>query len=471
MRRRLPGAAAIAVALISLGSLATSAAADPPRAQFDTRVLAQIPPPGFAALSLVAPDGTIYAGSFENPAGDSVPSRVFRFAPDGALERSYTIAGQDLAAPHGVQVAAIDATGVLYLMDQSPARVLTLDPRTGRQQVYATFRDVPTCSTPAGADCSQTLLDNAPEPDYAAWGPDGSLYVTDYLQGLIWRVPPGGGAAQVWFSDPRFDGVQFDAAGIVLEPDHRTLLVDTAASAPSTGADFADGKLYELPIGADGKPGQLRQLWESGLAQAPDGFAVAQSGNIYMALVGPGANEIVEISPTGQQLAVAPAGPLANQMLPVPYDEPSSVQFDGNRLIVTNLSYLAGNASHQVLFDVWAGEPGLSIYHPPAPVAPASAAGSGARAARPVLQVTIAPHAARAGARVRFRFRVTAGRGSTGLPVSGATIRFAGRSTRTHRDGRATLSLTVHRRGSVRAVATKPGYTRGSATVYVRRGA
>ena len=273
-------AAAVAIAAIAAITIAAPASADQ-RAQFDTRVLAQIPPPGFGALSLVAPDGTIYVGSFENPAGDSVPSRVFRFAPDGALERSYTIVGQDLAAAHGVQVAAIDAAGILYLMDQNPSRVLTLDPRTGHQQVYATFRDVPNCSTaPAGAECSQTLVDNPPEPDYAAWGPDGSLYVTDYQQALIWRVPPGGGAAQVWFTDPRFDGVQFDAAGIVLEPDHHTLLVDTAASAPTTGADFADGKLYELPIGADGKPGQLRQLWESGLAQAPDGFAVAQSGNI-----------------------------------------------------------------------------------------------------------------------------------------------------------------------------------------------
>ena len=190
-----------------------------------------------------------------------------------------------------------------------------------------------------------------------------------------------------------------------------------------------------------------------------------------MALVGPGANEIVEISPTGQQLGVGPSDPLANQMLPVPYDEPSSVQFAGNRLIVTNLSYLAGNASHQVLFDVWAGEPGMPIYHPPAPVAPASAAGSGARAARPALQLTIAPHAARAGSRVRFRFRVTAGSGATGLPVAGATIRFAGRSTRTNGDGRATLSLTVHHSGPVRATVTKPGYARGSATVFVSRGA
>jgi sugar lactone lactonase YvrE len=469
MTRSLARAVVAIAALLAAGACVPAALAAPERARFDTRVLAQIPPPGFAALSLVAPDGTIYAGSFENPAGDSVPSRVFRYAPDGTLERSYQIRGQDLSQPHGVQVAAIDANGLLYLMDVSPSRVLTLDPRTGEEKVYATFHDVPNCSTaPTGTECSQTILDNAPEPDYAAWGPDGSLYVTDYLQGLIWRVPPGGGVAHVWFTDPRFDGVQFDPAGIVLKPDHHTLLVDTAASAPTTGPNFADGKLYELPIKPDGSPGELRQLWESGPAQAPDGFAVAQSGNIYMSLVGPGANEIVEISPSGQQLGVAPADPLANQMLPVPYDEPSSVQFNGDRLIVTNLSYLAGNASHQVLFDVWAGEPGMPIYHPPAPVAAASAAGSHAHAA---LQVTVSPHAARAGSRARFRFRVTASGGAAGLPVGGATIRFAGRSTRTRRDGRATLSLTVRRSGSVRAVASKPGYARGSTTVFVQRGA
>ena len=34
--------------------------------------------------------------------------------------------------------------------------------------------------------------------NYGAWGPDGSLYVTDYGQAVVWRVPPGGGEAGVW---------------------------------------------------------------------------------------------------------------------------------------------------------------------------------------------------------------------------------------------------------------------------------
>lgn len=34
-------------------------------------------------------------------------------------------------------------------------------------------------------------------PDYAAWGPDESLYVTDYQQAVIWRVTPGGASNQI----------------------------------------------------------------------------------------------------------------------------------------------------------------------------------------------------------------------------------------------------------------------------------
>ena len=43
-------------------------------------------------------------------------------------------------------------------------------------------------------------------PDYAAWGPDGSLYVTDYQQAVIWRIPPGGGRPVIWLADRRLDG-------------------------------------------------------------------------------------------------------------------------------------------------------------------------------------------------------------------------------------------------------------------------
>ncbi len=200
------------------------------RARFDIQVLAHVPAPGYPALTLVAPDRTIYVGTFYGASGgDNGPSKVFAYSPGGSLERTYTISGQTPGASHGIQVAARDANGLLYLLDQAPARVLTLDPRTGVQTTYATFADVPTCTAaPTAADCSDTVQDNPPEPDYAAWGPDGSMYVTDYQQGLIWRVPPGGGQAHVWFTDPQIDGAVFGPAGIVLMPDRHTLMFDTS---------------------------------------------------------------------------------------------------------------------------------------------------------------------------------------------------------------------------------------------------
>jgi sugar lactone lactonase YvrE len=337
------------------------------RAQFDIQLLAHVPSPGYPALSLVAPDRTIYVGTFTNAQGsDTGPSKVFAYSPSGALERTYTIAGQTPGAVHGVQVAARDSTGLLYLLDQNPARVLTLDPATGQQRTYATFHDVPSCGPTVTTDCSDTVQDNPPEPDYAAWGTDGSMYVTDYQQGLIWRVPPGGGDAQVWFTDPHLDGSLFGPAQIVLMPDHHTLMLDTSAGGVATGGDPTTGKLYTLPIGADGRPGTLHQLWESGPREGPDGFALAASGDIYMALVGPGANQLVEISPSGQELARAPSA-AQNAAMPVPFDEPSSVAFDGDRMIVTNDAYFSGDASHWALFDVYAGEPGAPIYVPPTP--------------------------------------------------------------------------------------------------------
>jgi len=347
--RRLRALCAVLCALLVVPAAAAA------RTKWDISVLAHVPPPGYPALSLVAPDRTIYVGTFTNATGSANgPSHLYAYSPDGAMLRDWTIQGQSADGDNGIQAAARDAQGDLYLLDQLPPRVLKFDPHTGTQTTYATFSDVRT----------GTLMDNPPEPDYAAWGPDGSLYVTDYEQSLIWRVPPGGGKARVWFTDPQLDGTLFGPAGIVLMPDHKTLMLDTSAGGVTSLGNPTAGKLYKLPINPDGSPGKLQKIWASGAAEAPDGFALAQSGNVYMALVGPGTNQLVEISPSGKELGRAPATPLANQQLSVPFDEPSSVQFDGDRVIVTNDAYFSGEQTHWVIYDVYAGEPGAPVYVP-----------------------------------------------------------------------------------------------------------
>src|SRR5262245_35925622 len=109
------------------------------------------------------PNGRVYAGTYTNPAGDSQASRVLEWTSGGTLLRSWTVPGQNLSEEHGVQVATSDAQGRLVLLDKSPARALLLDPRTGEFSTYARFPD-------------------GSVPNYAAWGPGGALYVTDYAK-------------------------------------------------------------------------------------------------------------------------------------------------------------------------------------------------------------------------------------------------------------------------------------------------
>jgi sugar lactone lactonase YvrE len=447
-RRRL----ALAVALVVSLALAPGANG---RTRFDTKVLAHVGSPGYPALSLVAPDRTIYVGTFTNAMGsDTGPSKVFAYSPTGQLLRTYVIQGQTPGASHGVQVAAIDRRGVLYLLDQNPARVLRLDPRTGAQSTYARFKDVQPCIPGTDpADCSATVMDNPPEPDYAAWGPDGAMYVTDYTQGLIWRVPIDGGQAHVWFTDPRLDGSLFGPAGIVLMPDLRTLMISTSAGGV-TSPDSTTGELYTLPILPTGRPGTLRKLWESGPIEGPDGFALARSGNVYMALVGPMINQLVVISPTGQELARFPNDHSGDNGSSVPFDEPSSVQFDGNRMIVTNDAFFSGDESHMVIFDVFAGEPGAPVFVP------------GVK--QPAYTLSVDPRTVRAGERRTFSFHAAFGKD----PVAGALVRFAGAQARTGQRGNARIPASFSKRGTRRATLTVGGrvVARASVTVGPRAG-
>jgi len=400
MRTRLWKAVLLLVAC-SLSLLS----AQPSRAQtaWTTTVFAMVSAPGYPAMAYVSPWNDVYEGTYDNPTGSSAPSQVFAWSADGRAIGSWTVPGENLSGPHGVQVATSDARGRLVLLELGPPSALLLDTRTGSFTRYATFADLAPCASGQTSGCSPTVQDLAPEPDYAVWGADGSLYVSDYQQGLIWRVPPGGGAAQVWLADARLDGEQFGTAGLALTADHRTMLIAQGSSAGGAAGDPSTGRLYAVSINADGTPGPLRQLWESRPADAPDGIAVAASGDVYIALVSPSANQIVELAPDGTEITRYPSVPAAGENgSAVPFDDPSSVRFLGTGILVANQSYVAGDAQHWAVLDVQVGETGLAEYIPPdagvAAVAPAAspqavaASNGGARnaAATPALPDTAA---------------------------------------------------------------------------------
>lgn len=365
MKRRSALATATAVVVAVTGVSATAAPTH--RARGDARIFAKIPAPGYPALSLVTPDHKVYVSTFTGVAGGtSGPSKVFAYSSAGRLLRTYTVRGQTAGADHAVQVAQQDPRGRLYLLDQKPARVVRLNPRTGRQRTLATFADVPTCqSAGRGDNCSNTDTDNPPEPDYAAWLPDGSLVVTDYAQQLLWRVPPRGGKAKVWMNDLRLDGEQFGPAGIFTMPGKRSLLLTVSAGGVTTSGttdNTSTGKLYRIRIDASGHPLRLTQLWASKAAEAPDGFAVSRRGHVYVALSGPSGNAVAEVAPdaTGHWREVwrTSSSPVGSSQ--IPWDTPTSVQFLSRRLLVTNQAYFSGDSSHWAVFDVEVGERGAS---------------------------------------------------------------------------------------------------------------
>jgi sugar lactone lactonase YvrE len=325
-------------------ALAVAATATAERARFDTQVFALIPSPGFPARAYVAPNKRVYEGTYTNPSGDSVPSLVREYDKRGTLLRTWAIDGQELSEDHGVQVATSDARGRLVLLDKAPARVLVLNPRNHRQRTYATFP-------------GEAL------PNYAAWGPRGELYVTDYTHGVLWRVPRGGGEAKVWLDDARLDGAEFGTTGIVLARDRSHLLISQQSSAGGGDGNPTTGRLYEIAIGPDRNPGAIRTIWESQPFDGPDGFWLDRQGHIYISLLV--ANQIAVIGPDGAELERFPdASANGANGSAVPFDNPSSVMFLGKRLMIANQAFISGDTSHMAILDVFVGERGQREFIP-----------------------------------------------------------------------------------------------------------
>jgi sugar lactone lactonase YvrE len=387
MRWSVRGVMALLVGLLTILSVGAPAVAqtDPP-GSLDVSLFTRVGSPGQPEGLVVDHDGTVYVGTHNAGKGDAAaPSKVFAYAPDGERLRAYEIEGQDLDEDHGILAMAFDADGILYILDRAPARVVTLDPATGEQGTYATFAEVPTCAMADDDQCSEAIVDLDAFPDYPVFAPDGTMYVTDLEQGLLWRVPAGGGEGEVWFTDARLESV-FGPNGIQFLDDGHTLLFAQTGSTPPGTTDAATGKLYTLPVEADGSPGELEVFWEGNPVDGPDGFAIAASGNIYVALAG--ANQVLVLGPDGRELARVPGTPIENQQQEVAFDTPASVAFLGDQVLVTNQSFFTGDPDSWAVLSVDAGEQALPLFRPdvaaaaqgrPAPSGPPEEPGRPAR--------------------------------------------------------------------------------------------
>jgi sugar lactone lactonase YvrE len=347
----------------ALCAAAPGAAAAQDREPLDVRVFARVPDPGQPEPIAIGPGRRVYVGTNQQGKGDAdAASRIFVFSRRGKPLDDFALEGQDLAQEHGIQGLAFDGEGRLYALDRSAEpRVVRIDLQTGEQSDYASFRDVPSCLLSGlESDCSATVGDQPAAPNWASFAPDGSLYVTDIEQALIWRVPPGGGDAEVWFTDPQLENL-FGPNGNQFMADGRTLLFAVSATGPVTGNPVSSA-LYKLEVLDDGGAGELELFWRSRPFDGADGFAIARSGNVYLALAT--ANQVAVISPQGEELTRIPADPLANAQQEIPFDGPASVAFLGRRALVTNQSFPLGDPASWAVLDVYAGERGLPLFRP-----------------------------------------------------------------------------------------------------------
>lgn len=361
-RRLVAGVAGLALVLtVAPGTPATGAVAAAERERWDTRVFAKVESPGYPAYVFKHRNGRVYAGTYTNPQGDDKRSVVREWTKDGTLQRSWIVPGQDLESDRGVQVANADRRGRLVLLEKSRAKVMTLNVRTGKFRRWATIPDLPTCST-GESPCSPNAADGPGIPNFATWGPGGALYVSDYKQAVIWKIPRKTQKPRVWFASPALDGSEFGTTGIVFRKRARDFYIAQQSTA-TDGTVPTNGKLYRLPLRRSGKPGQLETLWTSLPGDLPDGFGIARSGRIYLSNAGL-SQQLVVLSRKGEELERFPEAPgSGDNGSPIPFDTPSSATFHGTRVLVANQSFF-GNTDHHAILDVEVGERGRAPYLP-----------------------------------------------------------------------------------------------------------
>ena len=290
------------------------------------------------------------AGDFFAGHLNSDDERVFTYSKSGKLLESTTIDTID-NSDMGLFGLALDgnsnATHNLYVADMN-GRILRVD-LSSHPAAPEVFSQVPVDSGLAG-DWMKAMWNDL------VFDPAGNLYVPDDKP-RIWRVSPDG-TASIWFTDPRLTGLFGFAGGPLggrIDPTGQWLYVSITVSAefPWEAAIYRI-RLVEHPTAADL---ELVHRFPFDPAVAPPqatGLAFAESGNLYVSLLGP--NQIAVLNPAGDEIRR-----ISSPM----FHSPWGLAFLGQSLLVTNGDLEpADNPDAWKIFKVDVGEPGLPLNRP-----------------------------------------------------------------------------------------------------------
>jgi sugar lactone lactonase YvrE len=358
-----PRLRAVAAALVLAG--AGLAVASPARGQIET--FAPVPAvPGFPEGIAVHGNRVFVSGPARFGTAGTGPSAIQVYdRKSAALVETISVAGEALAFEHAVSNIALDGEGRIYALSTQLGLIRFTKQGGGYvQQAYgAPLPDLPVCSAVApGTPCAPTLFDLPPIPNDVVFDAAGFAYATDSLQATIFRYSPGGGAPQIWFQSPLFEGggfIPFGPNGLRLDPqrEHVYVIVSTSAANPSLGT------IYRLPLVDAPAAGDLEVFYQYVASEIPDQLAFGARGDLYVSLAL--TNQISVLAPDGTESARFSSAPGDD----IPLDAPAGIAFDSRTksLLISNHALLTGDAAHFAVLKLAAGDPGDPLEEPSLP--------------------------------------------------------------------------------------------------------
>jgi sugar lactone lactonase YvrE len=318
----------------------------------DTTVWARVPFPGHP-FGVAVDTNRVYVdtsrGDFFASQTNSAGERVYAFDKEGSLQETITIPTMP-DATMGLWGAALDGNRgrnhKLYVADMN-GRIL----RVHVGQRPPTFDVFSTPPPPFNTGDWHTTMWND-----LVFDRHGNLFMTDDKPRL-WKITPDG-AASVYFTDDRLLG-QFHFAGGPLggriDPTGEWLYFSITISAQFPG----DALVYRLRLVDHPGPSDLELVhrFAAEPGQVPpqaSGVAFADSGNLYVALLGP--NQIAVLDPAGNEIRRL-SSPL--------FDSPWGLAFLDRSLLVSNADINpVESPSKWIVSKVFVGERGLPLNRP-----------------------------------------------------------------------------------------------------------
>jgi sugar lactone lactonase YvrE len=201
---------------------------------------------GVQAESLTSSrDGAVYFGS-------TAKGTIYRAAP-GAAQAEPWIQASTAGLSNTLGVLADDGTNTLWVCQNNTGgrggapvagqtALRSFDLRTGAAKGTYPFPS-------NGGVCNDMAV-----------APDGTVYVTESFNNRVHRLRPGAAALDVWAADPQLAGV-----------DGVALLADGAVYVNT----FFEGRLFRIPVNADGSAGAFVPIETSMPLTRPDGLRTA----------------------------------------------------------------------------------------------------------------------------------------------------------------------------------------------------